>query len=154
MAQTPAVVIIQGAFQTPEFYTAFESELRSYGFETVHPVLPTCTDIENAEYPKRTITDDARVVHTAIKALVEQGKIVVVLMHSYGGLVGTECIIKELTRDDRKARGLSGGVVHQILLGSVAPAEGSSVKASRGGQWPEDVEVHVSIFRLYFHLLD
>lgn len=41
---------------------------------------------------------------------MEQGKRVFVVMHSYGGLVGTEAVTKDSSFDERQAASLPGGV--------------------------------------------
>jgi alpha-beta hydrolase superfamily lysophospholipase len=82
-----AVVVVQGSFQTPLVYVQLSEAIRTKGYLTIQPELPTCSDTDNPDFPKRTLSDDSDVVREVIDDLVQQqGKRVVVVMHSYGGL--------------------------------------------------------------------
>ncbi|KAF2876519.1 catalytic protein [Massariosphaeria phaeospora] len=128
----PTLAIIQGSFQTPLFYQAFHSQLQSQGFETVHPELPSCNP-SAPDHPSKTLTDDARAVHAVLTRLVEEeSKPVVVIMHSYGGLVGSEAIPQSLTYTSRKAEGKAGGVLHLFYCAAFILPVGQSVLSAFG----------------------
>ena len=50
-----------------------------------------------------------------------------VVMHSYGGLVGTEAIPEELSYRKRYDRGLAGGVIHLFYFSAMLFREGESL---------------------------
>lgn len=106
-AEIPAIVLVQGSFQLPEVYHKLADALRALGYEVHQPTLPSLTEPELAS---KTIGDDASAVRFQVQTLVDEGKTVVVVMHSYGGLVGSEAVLKDLSFDQRKSNGLSGGV--------------------------------------------
>jgi len=68
------------------------------GYPTVHPQLPSCSETESSDFSKVSLADDASAIRTELTCLVEdEGKIVVVVMHSYSGQVGSEAVTAELT---------------------------------------------------------
>lgn len=116
-AETPAIVLVQGSFQLPEVYHKLADALRTLGYEVHQPTLPSLTEPDLAS---KTIGDDAVAVRSEVKTLVDDGKAVVVVMHSYGGLVGSEAVLKDLSFDQRKSDGLRGGVGEYFMAASFA----------------------------------
>lgn len=58
-----------------------------------------------------------------VSSLVQAGRSVVVLLHSYGGQVGSDALVG-LGQETRAKEGLSGGVSHLIYLAGYAVPEG------------------------------
>lgn len=82
-----AVVVVQGSFQTPLVYAQLSEAIRTQGYLTLQPELPSCSDTDSPNFPKRSLTDDSEAVKKVIDGLVqEKGRRVAVVMHSYGGL--------------------------------------------------------------------
>jgi hypothetical protein len=104
------------SFKAPSRYrwstTTSVTRLRNLGYSVALPPLPSCSDVDADDFPKRTLTDDADVVTRIIEQLVEDGKMVIVVMHSYGGIVGSKAIPKSLSYTARQERGEKGGVIH------------------------------------------
>ncbi|CAJ2505419.1 Uu.00g128130.m01.CDS01 [Anthostomella pinea] len=67
---------------------------------------------------------------------VSAGNVVLMLMHSYGGAVGTAAV-ESLTRQGRAAQGQPGGVVHLFYLCAYLLAAGQSIRKiiARSGLW-------------------
>jgi hypothetical protein len=76
--------------------------------------------------------DDAAYFQRIIESLADQGRAVVIVTHSYGGVPGTESA-KGLSKTDRQAAGKDGGVVGIVYLAAIVPEVGQSVldRASR-----------------------
>src|SRR4051812_32681658 len=109
--EKPTILIVQGSFQTPLVYDGLSKGLLALGYPTIHPALPSCTNTDSPTFPSITLVDDALAVRLELTRQVEyEGKTVVVVMHSYGGLVGSEAIPEELSYSKRQAKGLPGGV--------------------------------------------
>ncbi|KNG83266.1 hypothetical protein ANOM_008542 [Aspergillus nomiae NRRL 13137] len=71
--------------------------------------------------PARTITE-------TLEQLVEkEEKLVVVVMHSYGGIVGGTAIPRYLTHASRQLEGKKGGVLHLFYYAAFVLPEGASV---------------------------
>ncbi|TGO76135.1 hypothetical protein BELL_0172g00040 [Botrytis elliptica] len=134
------IVVVQGSFHTPVPYEALEKHLTSLGHLTIHPTLPSCTNIEDPAFPSITLIDDALAVRLEIIRQVEyENNLVLVAMHSYGGLVGSEAIPEELTYAYRKARGLSGGVIHLYYFSAFILPVGQSVLGAFGESPNNDI---------------
>ena len=115
MAAKPALVIVHGAWHVPAHYQEIADQLRRKGFEDVHcPRLPSAT--ETLPLPATAnLERDTAAIKSVIKQLVESGQYVIVLMHSYGGVVGTNAL-DSLLAPQRKALNLPGGVIHIIYM--------------------------------------
>jgi surfactin synthase thioesterase subunit len=120
----PTIVLIPGSFGNRNLYATFLDKLASAGFEAHFITLPST--IRRTEGPPPTLKDDADLVHSKVAKLVDEGKEVMLMAHSYGGMVATECA-KGLVKPDRQAAGKSGGVVHVILIAALMPQEGESL---------------------------
>ncbi|RYO90848.1 hypothetical protein DL764_008386 [Monosporascus ibericus] len=80
------------------------------------------------DFPSKTLSTDALAIQSVVRRLVEdEARNVLVLMHSYGGLVGSEAILEEFSREKRKEQGLAGGVFHLFFFAAFVLAEGQSV---------------------------
>ena len=133
----PAILLVHGAWHVPEHYTDFIQQLHQAGFEVFCPRLPTCDET------KRLTSDmfsDAQVVRSQVISLIDKSREVIMLLHSYGGAVGTEAV-KGLSASECAAQGLRGGVTHLIYMCAFMLQVGESVGgASLPRPVPEPVE--------------
>lgn len=110
----PTIVLVSGAWCVPAHYSALTSALSEAGYSVRAPTNPTCSGVRPAT---ATYDDDVRHIRGLIVSLVEGAdEPVVMLMHSYGGAIGTSAVSRELTASARGARGLPGGVAHLVYL--------------------------------------
>ncbi|KAF2826215.1 catalytic protein [Ophiobolus disseminans] len=136
----PTILLIQGSFQTPLVYSALTTLLRSRGYTVHHPSLPSCTDPSAPDFPSKTIDSDTAVVRSLLERLVnDEDLTVVVVMHSYGGLVGSNAVSRELSYGKRGEEGKKGGVVHLFYFAAFILEEGKSVLGSFGESENNDV---------------
>lgn len=70
---------------------------------------------------------------------------VIVVAHSYGGLVTTQSVTAEFSKA-REAKGLAGGVVHLVFMCAFIVPLGESLESALGGLLPPSFEVDVSIY--------
>lgn len=137
---TPTIVLVQGSFQIRKVYDKLVAGLGAHGYHTIHPELPTCSNTDSTDFPKLSLVDDALAIRTELTRLIEyEGKTVVLVMHSYGGLVGSEATTEELSFANRQARGLPGGVVHLFLYSAFLLNQGQSVLSAFGESPNNDV---------------
>ncbi|KAI4263040.1 MAG: hypothetical protein L6R42_001799 [Xanthoria sp. 1 TBL-2021] len=115
----PTLVLVHGGWHTPETYSAFTSSLRSAGFEVHVPRLPS---MNGARPPNTDLATDTALVHDYVESLVQAGREVVAILHSYGGQVGTNALYG-LQRQDSSP----GGVTHLIYMSAFALPEGGSM---------------------------
>ncbi|KAL4783182.1 alpha/beta-hydrolase [Aspergillus varians] len=117
------VVFIHGAWHLPAAYAPFTTALRRHGHEVHIPRLPS---MNGARPPNADLETDSDLIRTYVESLVEAGRQVTVLMHSYGGQVGTNALAR-LGAKTRAAQGLTGGVVRLVYIAAFAVTEGTSM---------------------------
>jgi pimeloyl-ACP methyl ester carboxylesterase len=109
----PTIILVHGAWHRPAHYKSYITDLQAAGF-TVHcPQLPTCTGTIS---PNITTAEDISVVRSVLDACIGRGERILLIMHSYGGLVGTEAAqgLDLVTLQAENAN--SGGVIHLLYL--------------------------------------
>lgn len=145
----PTIILVQGSFQIRQVYDKLVRCLVARGYPTIHPELPSCSNVDSTNFPQLSLVDDALAIRTELTRQIEyEGKTVVVVMHSYGGLVGSEAITEELNYAKRQAQGLPGGVIHLFLYSAFLLNEGQSVLSAFGESPNNDVKV--STFTVFF----
>ncbi len=138
----PTMILIQGSFQIPQVYSKLVQGLVARGYPMIHPQLPTCSNVDSTNFPQLSLLDDALAIRTELTRQIEhEGKTVVVVMHSYGGLVGSEAITEELSYAKRRALNLPGGVIHLFFYSAFLLNEGQSVLDAFGESPNNDVKV-------------
>jgi hypothetical protein len=109
----------------PLVYSAFIKELQSRSYTIAHPSLPTCTQPKSPHFPIYLL-NRGRTRHSSRPNPPHRNlpKTVLVLMHSYGGLVSSEAIPESLTLSHRHSRGqgLKGSAVHLIFFPAFLPS--------------------------------
>ena len=76
---------------------------------------------------------------------MEKGKDVIVVCHSYGGVLASEAIHQSLSRKVRAAEGKEGGVVHIVYLCAFIIPEGESLASALGGSLPPYITLRVCV---------
>ncbi|PGH27511.1 hypothetical protein AJ80_00752 [Polytolypa hystricis UAMH7299] len=132
----PVFLLIHGAWHTPAFYAPFCKTLEAQGYEAVCPYLPTCNgDVP----PTKCLVDDVSLIRETVLSLIAAGKSIVAIMHSYGGIVGTEALhslgVKEQAQASKK-----GSVKHLVYVSAFVPTKGKSFLDLSGGNCPEWID--------------
>ncbi|KAH9890807.1 alpha/beta-hydrolase [Xylariomycetidae sp. FL2044] len=112
--EKPALLIVHGAWHVPDSYVKLTGALRAAGFEPA---------------AQCHLATDSDLIRSYATSLAEAGRTVAVIMHSYGGQVGTNALYG-LSVNARAARGLAppgGGVSHLIYMAGFALPEGKSM---------------------------
>lgn len=120
----PTIVVIPGGACPVVFYNDLVSSLTKHGHEAETHNLRSYTDNPKGSEPQG-LAEDAAYLHEKIEALADQGKDVVVVGHSYGGLVTTDAA-HGLSKAERARAGKRGGIVRIIYLTCIVGAVGSS----------------------------
>ena len=133
----PAIVLVHGGWHVPQHYEVLLSRLSHQGFEVHYPILATC---DEAIILTASMYDDAQIIRTHVIDLTDRGHEIILLLHSYGGVVGTEAAAG-LSQTERAAKDLSGGITHLIYMSGYMLQVGESVaSASIPRPVPEPVE--------------
>ncbi|KAK7926461.1 hypothetical protein PG985_003459 [Apiospora marii] len=125
----PTYLMVPGAWHTAPAFDLLREQLTKRGFESVAVPLLTVgpTDPKNQGVP-----EDAAAIKAELEKLVNAGKEVMVLSHSYGG-VPADAAVEGFNAKDRAANGQKGGVIMALHLTSFAAPVGSSLMDSLGG---------------------
>lgn len=134
-----SIIIVPGSFSPAFFYNDMVSNLKDAGLEAAVYDLPSA----NRKTPQEaaSLVDDAEFFHQKASALTKQGKQVVLVAHSYGGLVASQCV-EGLSKAERP--GQAGFVQRIIYLTSVIPRLGQSLQSLMGTLLPEFIKIDVS----------
>ncbi|KAF4981772.1 hypothetical protein FZEAL_2494 [Fusarium zealandicum] len=130
MTSNPIIVFAPGAWHTPDCFDLVRNALHARGWSTEAVAYPSV----GAEPPVKGLADDAAALRSTLQGLVDQGSQIVLVVHSYGGLVGANAV-EGLGYQQRKAQGLSGGVVMFVYLAAFVTPLGKCIKEMLGGQW-------------------
>jgi pimeloyl-ACP methyl ester carboxylesterase len=124
----PTIVLIPGSFCSAALlWDAVVDELHDAGYETLAVELRTVGPPSTS--PPKTMADDAEHIHGIIEALANDGKDVLVVMSSFGGIPGTQAV-KNLTRKEQQEDGKTGGVTGLVYASALLINEGESSEDS------------------------
>ncbi|KAB5580097.1 Alpha/beta hydrolase fold-1 [Coniochaeta sp. 2T2.1] len=128
----PTIVIVPGAWQTPLVWDAFRATVEKAGYPpSIHVPLPT---IGGTQIPLPGLSEDVVTVRNVLEPLIEQGKEVVLLCHSSGGLIGSNAV-EGFDAVSRKAAGkTSGGVVRIVFVAAFLLPKGRSLLPGFAGR--------------------
>lgn len=121
-AENPVFLLAHGAWHSPWMYEPLKEALAKLGYTLAVPALPTMgPDAKDIAWD----ADVEALLQTA-EPLFAQGKKVILIGHSYGGIPA--CIAtREKGVAERRARGLDGGFLQIIFLCAFAmPSKGIS----------------------------
>jgi pimeloyl-ACP methyl ester carboxylesterase len=130
-------VLIPGAWHTADGFGDVVKQLEGHGYEAHALHLPTAGK-DLACTPR----EDAAFIQETTRALAEEGKDIILVMHSYGGLPGSDSA-KGLLKRDRKAEGKQGGITHLVYIAAFLLAEGQSLAECLPKELPDWVHVEV-----------
>ncbi|KAJ9244316.1 hypothetical protein DTO169E5_1921 [Paecilomyces variotii] len=117
------IVVIPGAWHVPATYAKLTVALRDAGYEVHIPTLPS---VSNERPPKADLYTDTEVAKDFVSKLADGGHTLIVILHSYGGQVGTNALA-ELSLQARSKAGKIGGVAHLIYMCATVSLEGGSM---------------------------
>ncbi|KKA16592.1 hypothetical protein T310_9791, partial [Rasamsonia emersonii CBS 393.64] len=132
MADTsrPVFVFVPGAWHLPEAFDAIRGLMAQRGLETEAVTLTSV----GAEPPTKGLHSDIAHVHSVLQRLADEGRQIVVIVHSYGGLVGAGAV-EGLEYARRAQNGQKGGVIMLVYMTAFVVPKGKSLKDMLGGQW-------------------
>ena len=155
MADKPIFILVPGAWHGPEIWERVLSLLKEQGYNSVSVALPTTSGSNS-----KSFGDDVKATQDIIQAETSQGRNVVVVVHSYGGMVG-ESALKGFTRPkDATASSTSKGyIIGLVVIASGFAQSGMAFLDGTGGKpqpfWRLDPngfsELQVPARELFYH---
>jgi pimeloyl-ACP methyl ester carboxylesterase len=136
---SPIVVIVPGAFGTPDGFHKVVPFLNQAGIETHPGPYPSCNPSDPAE---ATCANDIASLRNNVlfPLLDQQQRDIVILAHSYGGVVGGAAA-KGLDIPTRKAQGKTTAVVGLIYVAGNITLENEPLLEAVGGAYPPFIKV-------------
>jgi hypothetical protein len=139
----PTLIFVPGAWHTPEVFKTIINKLSAHGYRCI-PVPLSAAGYEPAV---SDLQPDINTVHRIVHSEVDQGHDVVVVAHSWGGIVAGGAL-DGLGKTERENDGLRGGVVKLAYICAFIPPEGVSLAMALGEKDPEwDIKVCLSSIR-------
>ncbi|KAF4448337.1 hypothetical protein F53441_8236 [Fusarium austroafricanum] len=130
MSSNTTIVFAPGAWHQTCCFGPVRDALHSRGWTTEAVAYPSV----GAEPPTKGLEDDAEAVRAVLQRLADKGDQIVLVVHSYGGLVGANAV-KGLGYRQRQEQGLPGGVIMFVYLAAFVTPLGMSIKQMLGGQF-------------------
>lgn len=123
----PSIIFVPGSFGLPEFYDPVINAVAAKGYEirALHYPSVGLRTGEGREGVPPTMYDDAAFIAAQTEKLADEGKDVVLIAHSYGGIPATEST-KGLSKEERLKQGKKGGLVQLAYMTCLVPAVGQS----------------------------
>ncbi|KAJ0160934.1 hypothetical protein CTA2_7055 [Colletotrichum tanaceti] len=128
-AAKPTFVLAPGAWHRETCFAPAQQILESRGY----PVEAVAYPSVGAEPPTKGVKDDAAAVRAVLERLADEGKEIVLVVHSYGGLVGSNAV-EGLGYKQRAREGKKGGVVIFVYLAAFVLPLGKCIRDLLGGQ--------------------
>ncbi|KAF3006147.1 hypothetical protein E8E14_006653 [Neopestalotiopsis sp. 37M] len=134
----PTIVLVPGAWLPPTAYAEWTARLEKEGYPTLATPYPSFDPSE----PKRTdVAGDAAAVRTVLERLVrDEGRDLVLVMHSYGGMPGSAAA-RGLGVADIRAEERKGGILGLVYVTAFIVPEDNSCAGMTGGKlapWVRD----------------
>jgi hypothetical protein len=121
----PTFVLSTGSFANPSAYDAVVALLKPHNLDVLVPHLPTVgpSPKQGRDGPAPSMYEDAKFLASHVERLADEGKDIILMAHSYGGIPMTESV-KGLTKNERGQQGKQGGIVRLGYVTSLVPAVG------------------------------
>jgi pimeloyl-ACP methyl ester carboxylesterase len=131
--QKPILIFVPGGWHTPSTFEPTTSLLSEAGYHCISISLPTIgSELRNEPAPQNWNLDVAAIRNTLLEH-IDQGRDVVLIVHSYGGTVGSEAC-NNLGKTHRESQGLRGGVIKLVYLTAVVMDIGHYIWEATGGK--------------------
>ncbi|KAI0889654.1 alpha/beta-hydrolase [Annulohypoxylon maeteangense] len=120
--EKPTILLLHGAWHLPLHYRSLIDPLRNSGYTVLAPYQVTTGYDDSID--DKTHIDATNQIREYLRPLLDQGRKIVVVAHSAGGIVATGAAVG-LTLEDRAARGLQGGIISIVYIAAlVEPQHG------------------------------
>lgn len=128
--EKPYIALVPGAWHSPIHYQELLDLFESAGYPTKSVQLPS---VGSPDPKKESVTGDAAAIREKLLLpLIEDGKDVVLLMHSYGGCPGAAAATG-LSKTEREENG--GGIIGLVFIAAFLAQEGDSLLSALGGKF-------------------
>ena len=120
----PVYVIVGGVSHTEVFFNDLMSALQIAGYDSRFVELPTVGDPQDTI--GKNIDDEVTAIQNDIASVINEGRDVILLCHSRGGLPGSRAV-PGWDKPTREARGQENGVVEMVYLAAFLLQENADI---------------------------
>lgn len=138
--QKAHIVIVPASFAPPSLYSDFVQHLSEYGLSATVVDLPSVGNRD--PLPAASMMDDANHIKMVTTKLADDGYEIILMMHSYGGVCGTESTAR-VSKVERETIKKPGGIVHLVYISSPVPEIGGSIMSVMGEKLPYFMKLKV-----------
>ncbi|KAH7134991.1 hypothetical protein B0J11DRAFT_517282 [Dendryphion nanum] len=135
----PTVVFFAGACADPSCFDLLAAIFHRAGYPTVYHTALSLNPSDPAS--TTTLQDAENARRTTILPLLENGKELIVVVHSYGGVVGGQAAAG-LSKASRLADGEKGGIVGLLYIVGNIVLEGETLLQAVGGDYPAFIKTN------------
>lgn len=134
-SSNPTILLVHGCFATPACFDKLVPHLKKAGYPTLTATYPSSNPEDPSEVTAQKDSEYLR--NQYLVPLVEnEHRDVILAVHSFGGVVAAGAAVG-LSKTDRKAANLKGGVLGLVYIAANILQEGQSLYESfGGGDWP------------------
>ena len=124
------IVLVPGAFHVDSAMDILGAQLQTKGYNT------RTWGLKTVNVPNVSVEEDAELLVEGILSplIDEQGKDVVLYLHSYAGFPGSSAIAG-FSKAERSAKGLQGGIIGLIFQSAFVPKVGDTLLQMIGGSY-------------------
>ena len=116
--EKPTIIIVGGAWHTAEYLSPLAKVFEKDGYPVVSLGLPS----SGANPAVKDFSEDVAAVRKLATTLIAEKKDIIAVLHSFGGIIGTEAL-HELGKQDDNA---TGGVIALVYIASMVPKAGDN----------------------------
>ena len=117
----PTILLVGGAWHTADYLVPLATTLEAADHPTVMLSLPSV----GASPPKSDFADDVALIRSRVTQLISEGERVLAVLHSYGGIVGTEAL-QGFTKASNEG---TGALLGLLYIATMLPQKGDSFEA-------------------------
>lgn len=130
MSRKPVFLFVPGAWHPASCFDSLTAILSSKGYEYQYANLASV----GATPPVQSTDPDVQIVREATQDLLDAGKNVIVVMHSYGGVIGNEAMKYFVDEEAGTFRPQESGaqVIRMVWIASFILQKGGSLMAALG----------------------
>jgi alpha-beta hydrolase superfamily lysophospholipase len=110
----PTIIIVGGAWHTVDYLFLLAKVFEELGYSTKSIGLPSV----GANPPVTDFSGDVAAVRNAAAEIVSENKDLIAVLHSFGGIVGSEALYGLEKKDDQV------GVIAMVFIASMVPKKG------------------------------
>lgn len=144
----PTVVFTPGAWHGTWAFDMVRESLEGLGYPTEAVALPSVGN-NNASVG---VAEDAAALEAELATLTDAGKDVVMVCHSYGGVVASTAV-EGYGYKNRSAAGLDGGVIMLVYMTAFAAPAGTSLLDALGDEYLWWMQPDSTVSGLLFHTI-